>query len=319
MSVGLYSGLDIGNFNGLYQGIDTGLYNGTVNNEGNPKLYLLDGNKNLVFSAYSIRKLSNSYTGPCIRVRRSSDNTEIDIGFNEYEQLDENTLLGFLNGSDGFVSVWYDQSGNSINVSQSTTTQQPRIATSGVIVRESGKPIINFDGVDDVLFNNSIGSRFTGTNLSKSFVCVHKFNVVTNGAIIASFGSSASSNQLISFGLNLPSINSTYSYANRSNSGGASYPFIASTITANTTSLRMFNVYQLDSFANMIINNVYTTSGDISTTLLTPNQFAIGGLFRTTLSNFANVNIHELIVYTSNQFENRSIIENNINQYYKLY
>ena len=31
--------------------------------------------------AYSLRKLSSTYSGSTIRVRRSSDNTEQDIGF----------------------------------------------------------------------------------------------------------------------------------------------------------------------------------------------------------------------------------------------
>ena len=31
-------------------------------------------------AAYSVRKLSNGYSGSAIRVRRSSDNTEQDIG-----------------------------------------------------------------------------------------------------------------------------------------------------------------------------------------------------------------------------------------------
>ena len=39
-------------------------------------------------AAYSVRKLRNAYTGSAIRVRRSSDNTEQDIGF---------TALGELN------------------------------------------------------------------------------------------------------------------------------------------------------------------------------------------------------------------------------
>jgi hypothetical protein len=315
---GTYSGLDGGTFNGLYPGVRTGTIAGVSNNETNTKISLVDISKSDVIVAYSVRKISKTYTGPCVRVRRSSDNTEQDIGFDENGLLSENQLLGFLNGSDGFISVWYDQSGSSRNISQSTLIQQPRIATAGIIVKEKGKPIINFDGSDDFLFNNSIGPLFSGTNISKSFICVHKFNVVTSGVVIVSVGAAAPS-PIIYFGLNFPTTTSAYSYGNRQDAGGAVIPNVTSTINANTTSLKVFNVYQSGSVANLIIDNIYAANGDITTGVMNPTQFAVGCSYRATATGFANVNIHELIVYLSNQFQNRSIIEQNINNYYKIY
>jgi hypothetical protein len=43
--------------------------------------YLLDTYSGAAV-AYSLRKLSSTYNGSAIRVRRSSDNTEMNIGFN---------------------------------------------------------------------------------------------------------------------------------------------------------------------------------------------------------------------------------------------
>ena len=54
--------------------------------------YLLDNYGTNIGGAYSFRKLSSTYTGECIRVRRSSDNAEADIGFNG-DYLDEVALL----------------------------------------------------------------------------------------------------------------------------------------------------------------------------------------------------------------------------------
>jgi hypothetical protein len=34
--------------------------------------------------AYSLRKLSSTYNGPLLTIRRDSDNTETDIGFYRY-------------------------------------------------------------------------------------------------------------------------------------------------------------------------------------------------------------------------------------------
>jgi len=47
-------------------------------------------------AAYSLRKLRNGYTGDAIRVRRSSDNTERDMGFYDNE-LDTVALLNWVN------------------------------------------------------------------------------------------------------------------------------------------------------------------------------------------------------------------------------
>ena len=47
-------------------------------------------------AAYSLRKLLTAYTGSAIRVRRSSDNTESDIGFDGSGNLDTSALLTFV-------------------------------------------------------------------------------------------------------------------------------------------------------------------------------------------------------------------------------
>ena len=44
---------------------------------------------------YSVRKLLPDYNGDCMKIRRSSDDAELDIGFNEYGWLDEDRAIGF--------------------------------------------------------------------------------------------------------------------------------------------------------------------------------------------------------------------------------
>lgn len=93
--------------------------------------------------AYSLRKLKNNYTGSAIKVRRSSDNAELDIGFANGE-LDTATLLTFADGGSAFVTTWYDQNGASINATQTTANLQPRIVNTGVVYTINGKPSINY-------------------------------------------------------------------------------------------------------------------------------------------------------------------------------
>ena len=80
-------------------------------------------------AAYSLRQLSSTYEGSAIRVRRASDNTETNIGFVD-GQLDTTTLDTFCSGTNGFVTTWYDQSGNGRNVINSTASTQPKIYDS---------------------------------------------------------------------------------------------------------------------------------------------------------------------------------------------
>jgi len=48
-------------------------------------------------AAYSVRRLSSTYTDGLIRVRRSSDDTEQDIGFDSNGDLDTTALTTFVN------------------------------------------------------------------------------------------------------------------------------------------------------------------------------------------------------------------------------
>lgn len=94
-------------------------------------------------AAYSLRQLSASFTGPVVRVRRSSDNTESDIGLVD-GMLNEAALLAFVGTGDAFVTTWYDQSGNARNATQATAANQPRIVLGGVVDKVNGRPAASF-------------------------------------------------------------------------------------------------------------------------------------------------------------------------------
>ena len=91
--------------------------------------------------AYSVRKLRKAYTGFCMRVRRSSDNTEKDISFLN-NALNETELTNFVGAGDGFVTRFFDQSGNGNDARSITSANQPRIVNAGTIETINGKPAI---------------------------------------------------------------------------------------------------------------------------------------------------------------------------------
>ncbi|HLZ87485.1 MAG TPA: arabinofuranosidase catalytic domain-containing protein, partial [Puia sp.] len=92
--------------------------------------------------AFSLRQLSSAYTGKAIQVRRSSDNASQDIGFTATGNLDTAALKTFVGSGNGYVSIWYDQSGNGYNATQTTVANQPVIMSGGVINRDNGQPSV---------------------------------------------------------------------------------------------------------------------------------------------------------------------------------
>lgn len=113
----------------------------TLGGGATPVSYLVDDYSPT--AAYSLRKLSSTATN-CIRVRRSSDNKEQDIGFVGTE-LDAASLTSFVGANDGFVVKWCNQGtgGATYDATQSTAGNQHRIVTSGTIETINSKYAVN--------------------------------------------------------------------------------------------------------------------------------------------------------------------------------
>jgi len=88
--------------------------------------------------AYGLRRLSSTYNGPVMQIRRSSDGELRDVYFNGSDVLALNSLVSAVGGggatattlgswigsSSGTVAIWYDQSGRWRNASQPTVANQ---------------------------------------------------------------------------------------------------------------------------------------------------------------------------------------------------
>ncbi len=124
-------------------------------------------------AAYSLRRLNCGYAGNAIQVRRSSDNATQNIGFNAWGDLDTVALRTFVGANSAFVTIWYDQSGNSRNATQATAALQPRIVNAGVIERQGGMPAIRWLGIGYALATAS----FTAYGSAACYNAVAKVNV----------------------------------------------------------------------------------------------------------------------------------------------
>ena len=91
-------------------------------------------------SAFSLRKVNDSYGGPAIRVRNQSTDVERDIYFDSFGNLDIVDLESFADGSQLHCSKWYDQSGNGNHATQTNENGQPEITdSSGNVYTQSGR------------------------------------------------------------------------------------------------------------------------------------------------------------------------------------
>lgn len=149
---------------------------------------LLNSTTNQPWAAYSVaRKLWSAYTGAAFRVRRDNDDAEQDIGFSG-TLINTASLTSFVGANSGFVSTIYDQFGNGRNLTNTTTTVQPKIVNAGaILVDDNGYPRAEFDGSDDLLIFGSA----PGTLPITYFAVVSSDTHVGNDALV--MGSSGAS------------------------------------------------------------------------------------------------------------------------------
>lgn len=123
----------------------------------------LDGIAN-VAAAYSLRRLRSGYTGSAVRVRRSSDSTEQDIGFDGSGEFDSAAFSSFVGAGTGYVKTWYDQSGNARDATQATLADQPVIGL-GII---NGKAVVTANGLNYLASANGIPQTVANSIFSVS-------------------------------------------------------------------------------------------------------------------------------------------------------
>jgi hypothetical protein len=244
-------------------------------------------------AAYSLRNLANNVTN-VVRVRRSSDNTEQDFTSAE---ITDGTLATFCSGTDGFVAIWYDQSGNSNNASTPVALQQYLIVDNGVIYMSDGKPAI-------VNLNSS--NKFLGWN---------EFTAVTVISVSKQVGAYGKLQCLFS-----------RNYGNNTANERAirrddQSPYQNWTVVGNTQD--WFVPANGDWYSNNILKTSDYTNPDTELLFLTNagsqtysiSRIGDGGSTGRSIKSA----IQEVIIYPTDQSGNRTGIEENINAKYTIY
>jgi hypothetical protein len=260
-------------------------------------------------AAYSLRLLKSDYTGNAIRVRRSSDNAEQNIGFDGSGNLDTSTLTSFCGSGNGFVTTWYDQSGNSRDIIQSTAANQPQIVNAGAIIQMSGlssaTPCMQFDGVNDSL---SILNSFANTYPLFVFA-TSQCNSSINRLVWTAGNTTLDAS---SFGGGPDSLNAnTFKYFGSFNQATVNSVFTNGKIGLNIS-------YYDDGTGNYYVYGNNSSSGSNTNTNPIVDNFSVGSLRRLNILYYATIS-NEVVVYPSNQTSNLSGIKSNINSYYGIY
>lgn len=255
-------------------------------------------------AAYSLRALTSD-AGPVVRVRRSSDNTEQDFSATD---INDGSLETFCGSGDGFVTTWYDQSGNSNDATQTTTSEQPKIVSAGSLIVENGQPAIDFDGTTDYLTVTQLAAvnntSFSAFNVSSP--------TIDNG-IILSIGNAGSSRE---FTL-LESI-----IVSQIGNGSGSQLQLSSSLTATGVSF-LRSTHVSNGTASNYDNGSLSQSSQYTFSIFQSNVLYIGAsefdsVGSSTVREFGG-KIQESVVYPSDQSSNRTAIEDNINFHYGIY
>jgi hypothetical protein len=243
--------------------------------------------------AYSIRKLRTAYTGSCLRVRRSSDNAETDIGF-VLNYIDTAAISSFIGANDGFVVKFYDQSGNANDLTQSTAARQPQIVSAGSILTLNSKVSLRCQTVLQG-FSSALNFTFSQCYIATVFNRTGRINTTDN---LWAFNG-APYNQLYS-----SSTNWSLFYGSVLNT----------TIPLSTAQKLITQNY--DNVTTYIYDN--STLNSQANTSFTISNLALNVFGFFAFNYGSQGNLQEFIIYTTNKTSVRAAIETEIKNFYGI-
>tara|TARA_R100001510_G_scaffold25588_1_gene22488 strand:+ start:245 stop:1105 length:861 start_codon:yes stop_codon:yes gene_type:complete len=258
-------------------------------------------------AAYSLRKLRTAYTGAAIEVRRDSDNTAQDIGFDTNGDLDTAAIGTFVgSGNNGYVRTLYDQSGNANDAQNTNTGQQPLIYNGTAVVTVGGKAAMQFDGTDDRF---QLDVTATGLNL----------DVANTSSFHVAQYDNATNDQSMSLSLGGSTGNARW-YSGVMDSGDFKYGYGPTTFISTETGDTNQNLFTMIAGSTLgqaqaWRNGVSKMTATLASSAIMGDTVGIG-LFRTAW--YLDGTVQEVIIYSSDQSINRTGIESNLTTYYGL-
>lgn len=251
-------------------------------------------------AAYSLRDIGANGSR-VVRVRRSSGSPD-EEDFSASQVLSGAVEAFVGSGNDGFVTTLYDQSGNGNDVTQTTTGSQPKIVDSGSQVKVDGIPSIKFDGTNDFLER----ATYTQGDLSQPNIAftVAKLRVYVND------------NQKIFDG----HLNTARNMLFLQNTGGGRFGYFAGNVRntgeSGDANQHLFTAFYSGSSSFLRVDGTQKDTGNAGSQGM---QGINIGANHDSASNFWDGDIQEIIIYNSDLSDDKTDLENDINNYYTIY
>ena len=230
---------------------------------------------------------------------KTDDRNTITSNMGDYYNIDLPAGIDTGNNEvDGFVSTWYDQSGNVKDIAQPTASKQPKIV-------DQGNLITNTAGQFSLSFNKDDDDQLTVAGGIPLSTGVHSFVYCEDLA-----GASATHRPLLGgaagrgLGIML--------------NGGIRLYHGSSIITPlpAVTGPKLITALSKPVGANVYENGTLEVSGDVGTLSL---PYKVGGRFGWDTNTAPDLLISEVIIFNGDQSANREAIEDNINNQHGVY
>jgi hypothetical protein len=150
--------------------------------------YSLYNDTDKIASAYGFRLLFKEYTGAHAKIKRSSDNAELDVTFEMNGDIKTPTNFTTWKGSDTlYVTKWYDQSGRGLDVVPINSSTPPVFDNAQSGGHFAGKWGATFDGSNDqeLKIDNYTNSFGTGTQKYTIFCSTYWDGGTSNDTLFA--------------------------------------------------------------------------------------------------------------------------------------
>jgi hypothetical protein len=229
---------------------------------------------------------------------KTDDRNTITSNMGDYYNIDMPVGIDTGNNAvDGFVSTWYDQSGNGKDISQLTATKQPIIVDQGTLVTNTaGQVSVSFNKqtVDELILSGGIALPLHSFVYCEDIAGANATHrPLLGGAAGRGIGIMAGGGRIRLY-----------------HGSGIFTP--APTITGP----KLITALSKPVGANVYQNGTLGVSGDVGTLAL---PYKLGGRFGWDTDSAPDLLISEVIIFNGDQSANRVAIEDNINNQHGIY
>jgi len=251
---------------------------------------------------------------------QTDNRTAIEANMGEHYSID--LPSGVDPGFDqvnGFVSTWYDQSGNGNNATQGTASKQPKIVNAGSLIS------------DGILFGANINLPLSGTGLDifknvshgNIFSVLKPLDTGTSGDRYFSAGINTGTNARFLFA-DSQDTNASFRIGGRALDSDSFSDEEGTTTHSNAVSLLTGFIDYENTTATLFLNGTQINTATLAnmsasgSTSNTSSALAAIGDLQSSGALTSDFNAKEMIIYNTNQSSNRTALETNIKSHYGI-